>query len=175
VTLLDVATGSADIPLALSRLAERAGWDLRITATDIQPEILSAARAAERPGRIVVERADALALPYESGSFDIVTLAQALHHFEPDDARRALAEMGRVGRRQLIVSDLERSRMGFAGAWLFAHVATRNRMTRNDAPLSVRRAYTAAEARALARDSGWQDAGVRRVAPFRYVLTGRPA
>jgi hypothetical protein len=65
--------------------------------------------------------------------------------------------------------------MGFAGAWLFAHVATRNRMTRNDAPLSVRRAFTAAEARALARDSGWQDAGVRRVAPFRYVLTGRPA
>jgi hypothetical protein len=52
---------------------------------------------------------------------------------------------------------------------------TTNVMTRNDAPLSVRRAYTRHEALALAHAAGWHGARVRPVVPFRYLLSGRPA
>jgi SAM-dependent methyltransferase len=171
VTILDLATGSADIPLAIAELARREGWRVAVTATDVQPAVLAVARAAERPGLLRVEAADARDLPYADASFDVVTLSLALHHFEPDDAARVLREMRRVG-RQLIVNDLERSRPGLAAAWLFAHLLTRNRLTRHDAPLSVRRAYTPAEALALARAAGWNAARVRRAQPFRFVLTG---
>lgn len=174
VRILDVATGSADIPLAIADRAAREGWKVEIVATDIAPDVLAVARAAERPGTISIENADALALPYEDGAFDIVTLSLALHHFEPDDGLRVLEEMRRVGRRSLIVNDLERSRMGLAGAWLFSRALTRNGMTRHDAPLSVRRAYTPAEAAAIARAAGWRETNVRRVIPFRYVLAGTP-
>lgn len=174
VRVLDVATGSADIPLALAERAEHEGWRVEIVATDIAPEVLAVARGAERPGVITIEAADALALPYVDGAFDIVILSLALHHFEPDDGLRALEEMRRVGRTALIVNDLERSRPGLAGAWLFSRALTRNRMTRHDAPLSVRRSLTPAEAGALARAAGWQQVRVRRVVPFRYVLTGTP-
>ena len=78
-------------------------------------------------------------------------LSLALHHFGPDEAAQVLSEMRRVGRRLLVVNDLERSRAGYVGAWLVGHCLTRNRLTRHDAPLSVRRAYTRAEALALAR------------------------
>jgi len=174
VRILDVATGSADIPLAIAHQSERAGWPVELVATDIAPDVLAVARGAARPGRISVEAADALALPYADGAFDIVILSLALHHFEPDDGLRALQEMRRVGRHALIVNDFERSRSGLAGAWLFAHGLSRNRMTRHDAPLSVRRSYTLAEAHALARAAGWRESRVRRVLPFRYVLTGTP-
>jgi len=33
---------------------------------------------------------------------------------------------------------------------------TRNRLTRHDAPMSARRAYTKEEAAGLAREAGWQ-------------------
>jgi ubiquinone/menaquinone biosynthesis C-methylase UbiE len=174
VTLLDLATGSADIPLAIASMAERRGWNLHITATDSQAAVVESARSAERPGQIAVEQADARALPYADDSFDIVLLSLALHHFEPCDALTVLREMRRVGRRALLVNDLERSRMGLIGAWLFSHALTTNRMTRHDAPLSVRRAYTRPEAYELARRAGWQAATVRRALPFRLVLTGRP-
>jgi hypothetical protein len=75
----------------------------------------------------------------------------------------------------MIVNDLERSWAGYAGAWLFGHVLTANRMTRNDAPLSVRRAYTRSEALALAHAASWRAARTRYSLPHRYVLTGRPA
>ena len=50
---------------------------------------------------------------------------------------------------------LRRSLLGYLGAWLLVRVVTRNRLTRYDAPLSVHRAYTCAEALALAR-AAWR-------------------
>jgi 2-polyprenyl-3-methyl-5-hydroxy-6-metoxy-1,4-benzoquinol methylase len=175
LTILDIATGSADIPLAIDDLAARLGRSVRIVATDLQPEVLEVARAAVGTRSIAIEPADALALPYDDARFDVVTLSLALHHFETEEATQVLREMGRVGRRLLIVNDLERSWTGLAGAWLFSHLLTTNPMTRNDAPLSVRRAYTAPEALALAHAAGWRAARVRNSIPNRYVLTGRPA
>jgi hypothetical protein len=54
----------------------------------------------------------------------------------------------------VIVNDVARGRRFWAVAWLLAHVATRNRYTRHDAPLSVRRAWTQAEGRALLAVAG---------------------
>ncbi len=173
-TLLDIATGSADIPAAIVQHAERTGWDLRVVATDIQPDVLAVARAAELPDRLVVERADARNLPYPSDSFDIVTLSLALHHFQPNEALMVLSEMRRVGRRALVVNDLSRSQTGYVAAWLFANLATRNRLTRHDAPLSVLRAYTQREALSLAAVAGWRGMASTPVFPFRYMLVGRP-
>jgi SAM-dependent methyltransferase len=174
VAILDLATGSADIPIAIDDLARRRGWDARIVATDVQPEIVAAARERVGARPIDVQQVDARELPYPDGAFDVVLLSLALHHFAPDEALRVLREMRRAGRARLIVSDLERSRAGYAGAWLFGHLLTGNRMTRHDAPLSVQRAYTPEEALGLARAAGWRAPVVRRVVPFRYVLTDGP-
>ena len=46
----------------------------------------------------------------------------------------------------IVVNDLSRGRLSIWGAWTLAHVTTRNRFTRHDAPLSTRRAYTPVEA-----------------------------
>jgi hypothetical protein len=69
------------------------------------------------------------------------------------------------------VGDLVRSALAFAGTWLYANLTSRNRLTRHDAPLSVRRAYTPAEAVALARDAGWRAPRVRAEPFFRMTLT----
>ena len=41
----------------------------------------------------------------------------------------------------MIVNDLDRGWLWWAGAWLMSHLLTSNRYTRHDAALSVRRAY----------------------------------
>ena len=53
-----------------------------------------------------------------------------------------------------MVNDLERSRLGWIGAWLIGHLLTANRLTRHDAPLSVRRAYRAGEMTEMLRAAG---------------------
>jgi hypothetical protein len=53
-----------------------------------------------------------------------------------------------------VINDLSRGRLSTWGAWALAHMTTRNRLTRHDAPLSALRAYAPAEAVALMARAG---------------------
>lgn len=174
-SLIDVATGSGDLPLAIERWAFRRGHQPLIVANDLSEAVLvSAARQVGRGHRVALLRADGLRLPLRDASIDVVTCALALHHFAPAGAIELLRELGRVTRRALVLSDLERCWSGYIGARLLG-LLTRNRMTRHDAPVSVRRAYTAPELRTLARAAGLAGARVCRRFPARLVLTWRRA
>jgi ubiquinone/menaquinone biosynthesis C-methylase UbiE len=158
VTLLDVGTGGADIPLALIERARARGTQLRVVGIDPRPEVMAAAVRAN-PSLALVDDlelhvADGRALPFADRSFDVVHASLVLHHLDSPDALTILREMGRVARVGVVVNDLQRSRLGWIGAWLIGHLLTRNRLTRHDAPLSVRRAYRANEMTGMLRSAG---------------------
>ncbi|HKP93914.1 MAG TPA: bifunctional demethylmenaquinone methyltransferase/2-methoxy-6-polyprenyl-1,4-benzoquinol methylase UbiE [Chthoniobacterales bacterium] len=85
--VLDLATGSGDLALAIQRRCP-AG---KVVAADFSPEMLEIAR---RKGVANTVLADALQLPFESASFDCVTVAFGLRNMADWD--RALVEMARV-------------------------------------------------------------------------------
>jgi demethylmenaquinone methyltransferase/2-methoxy-6-polyprenyl-1,4-benzoquinol methylase len=85
--VLDLATGSGDLALALQRRLPQA----TIVAADFSSEMLEVAR---RKGVRETVLADALQLPFETGSFDCVTVAFGLRNMADWDA--ALGEMSRV-------------------------------------------------------------------------------
>jgi ubiquinone/menaquinone biosynthesis C-methylase UbiE len=174
-TLLDVASGSADIPLAIVRWVERAGYKARIVATDISPQIVAVAQeqAADVPS-VTVERQDALNLPYAPGSFDIALCTLAIHHFEPERAVELLAGMARVG-KHVLVFDVARARLAYIGSLLLTRLLPMDAMTRHDAPASVRRAYSARELRELGERADLQDLTVRLGIPWRLALSASGA
>jgi len=86
VKALDVATGGGHV----ARRLKEAGCEAVVTV-DPAPGM--------RPD--VVARAEHL--PFEDGSFDVVVSRIAPHHFE--DIRVAVAEMGRVSNRLLVIED----------------------------------------------------------------------
>ena len=166
-TVLDVGCGAGDLALAIVRA--RAG--VRVTCLDVSEQMLDVARrtAAGHPA-IDFVRADGGSLPFGDGAFDAVTCTLALHHFEPAAAGVLLRELRRVASRGPVVCDLRRSAVAFVATWLWSRTS-HNRLTRHDAPLSVRRAYTPREALMLARDGGWRAPAVRREPFFRMTLT----
>jgi flavin-dependent dehydrogenase/SAM-dependent methyltransferase len=171
--ILDVATGAADIPLAVARWARERGTAVEIVATDNHPPRWNwRAQAVRGEPSIRVETADALRLPYADGSFDVALCSTALHHFDDDeDAVRVLRELDRVSRIGFVVNDLARSRTALLGARLLAITVWRTPpVTRHDGPLSVRRALTAPEMRRLAERAGLADGTVRGHFPFRLAL-----
>jgi ubiquinone/menaquinone biosynthesis C-methylase UbiE len=143
--------------------AARAGRELHVTAIDERSEVIEAARIA-RPGietiaglELVV--GDGRSIPYPDGAFDIAHTSLVVHHLDPADAVALLREMARVSRRGVVVNDLVRGRLYLAGAWLLSHLVSGNRLSRNDAPLSVRRAYSRSELRALIDEAGLRIVG----------------
>lgn len=178
ISLLDVGAGGADIPVRLVALWGRRERRLEVVAVDERRAIVDAAHrlipALERRGvRMMV--GDGRALPFEDHAFDVAHCSLVLHHLDPRGAVAMLREMRRVASLGVIVNDVARTRAGYAGAWLLTRTLLRNRYTRHDAPLSVRRAYTLKEARAILAVAGLRPVTEFR-APFgvRWAIVARP-
>ena len=183
LSLVDVGTGGADIPAALLERARRQGRALTITALDSRAEIVAAAlrvnpELADTRG-LILETGDGRRLDFPDRSFDLAHCSLVLHHLEPEAAVELLREMGRVARVGVVINDLDRTRLDLAGALLLAKLATRNRYTRHDGPLSVRRAYRVPEVANLLRSAGLRPVRIFR-GPFRHryaiaAVVGKPA
>lgn len=179
LAVLDVGTGGADIPVALLADARRRGRRMRFVAIDSRPEIIAAAAAA-RPGidhcrGLLLDVGDGRSLPYPDDAFDVVHSSLLIHHLDPGAAVAMLAEMGRVGRLGVVVNDVARGRLAWLGATAIATLLCGNRYTRHDAPLSVRRAYTAAEVGAMLAEAGLRPiAQIGGIAGHRFAIAAVP-
>ena len=95
-TVLDVATGTAGVAIALA-----AASDARITGVDISDAMLERGRervrASDLSDRIELESARAEALPFPSESFDAVSFTYLLRYVA--DPAATLGELARVIRR----------------------------------------------------------------------------
>jgi SAM-dependent methyltransferase len=172
VRVLDVATGSGDVPRKLIARATRAGIALDVSGCDLSPTAI--AEAAREPSDVRFFTHDALRERLPRG-FDVVTCSLFLHHLSEDDAIALLANVEGAAERMILVNDLWRSRFNYCAVWLACHLLTRSRVVRFDGPVSVRSAFTPNEALALADRAGLSGAKVRAAFPCRFLLSWRRA
>ena len=173
-TVLDVATGSGDIPVTLGRWARREGLPARWMGVDASAHALARAqsRAAREGVPLEVHQADATQrLPVRA---DVVISSLFLHHLSHADAVAALGAMAAAAQSALVVSDLRRSAPGLALAWTASRVLSRSPVVHFDAVVSVRGAFTERELADLAQSAGLRGATVRRAWPQRMLLHWRP-
>jgi ubiquinone/menaquinone biosynthesis C-methylase UbiE len=140
LSLLEVAAGAGDVPLAASAHMRNSGIRLQVTLLDRAHSHL---KNGSGNGSSSVA-GDALALPFANGSFDLVSSCLFAHHLEPRELVQFVNEALRVGRTAVIINDLVRDPIHLA--LVYASLALyRSRFNRHDAPASVRRAYTVKE------------------------------
>jgi ubiquinone/menaquinone biosynthesis C-methylase UbiE len=171
IQMIDLGTGSADVPLAVVRWGRRRGFDVRVTGVDLHATTCRAAREVTRDEpRVDIVRADALNLPFDAGSFDYALSGMFLHHLSDQDGVRVLVAMDRVARRGIVAADLLRNRRAYAWICLFTLFA--NPMVRHDARVSVAQAYSEAEVRGLLERSGLRYLRYFRHFGHRFALAG---
>lgn len=171
LSILDAATGSADQPIAVIRMARRLGKPVSITALDINEKMLKYSReAGARFPELDFVQGDALSLPFADASFDVVINSLSLHHFSEENAVTMLKGFSRVAKRGVIINDLHRSRVAWAAIYLLTRLMTQNRLTRYDAPVSVMNAFLPSEMRSLAERAGWEQFEIHRHFPYRLAL-----
>ena len=150
--LLDLATGSGDQAVSITRMFRRLGRHVIITAVDNNDTVLAYARRhAAGFNEIRFEHEDIRTLPYPDRSFDIVLCSLAIHHFSWTSAVRLLQEMDRLSRIGFILNDFSRSTLALAGAWLYTRTTTTNIMTRTDAIASILAAFSIEELARMAK------------------------
>jgi 2-polyprenyl-3-methyl-5-hydroxy-6-metoxy-1,4-benzoquinol methylase len=169
-SLLDVGTGLADIPARARLAAARRGITLRTLGVDEAETLASLARGLLDASVC----ADARRLPFADASVDLVICSQVLHHFEDAEISIVLAELSRVARRYVIVSDIRRSWLAAAGFWLVTWPFGFHPVSRHDGVTSVLRGFTPSELARHVRAATGRDAVVHRRLGFRVTATWSP-
>jgi SAM-dependent methyltransferase len=174
MSILDVGTGSADIPAAILAWAQRRNVAAKIIG--MEAESITARIAAKRAQQLAdmkIIQGDAGAAPFLPRSFDFVVASQLLHHFAEAKIIALLKQWAELARRAIVISDLVRHPVAYHGIRLLTKLATRNLMTLTDAPLSVRRAFAFGEWRELLRQANIGPVEMIAVFPFRMAAVVR--
>ncbi len=168
--VLDVATGSGDLPLAMAHRARGLGLDIRWSVCDVSAHALDVARGrAEQAGfAFAAHRLDATV--DELPATDVSICSLFVHHLDPPQVVGLLRGMQRASSIALGVNDLDRSRLGYALAWLTGRMLSRSPVVHHDAPLSVQGAFRLDEIAALAMSAGLDGASLDHAWPARWRL-----
>jgi ubiquinone/menaquinone biosynthesis C-methylase UbiE len=157
LSLLEIGAGQGAVPLAAQKSLAGREISLDVTLLDRAP--------THMPHNGVPSiAADAMHLPFGDNAFDVVSCSLFAHHFDPEPLQRMLEEALRVSRRAVLINDLIRSRLHLLLVYLGLPLF-RSRITRHDAPASVRAAYTLKEMKSLV-----SSAPARRVEVGGYFL-----
>jgi ubiquinone/menaquinone biosynthesis C-methylase UbiE len=159
-SVLDIGAGSCELVESLSANCFRIGLDFKI-------DHLVYLREGSPVHRVV---GDALHLPFREGAVDAVTSNHFFHHFSAEENESILAEALRVARKGVAMNDTRRHYVPLAFTLLLAKLHLVGRITRNDAPASVRQGYTLGEARAIAERVPAPRRAVVRKFPYRFGI-----
>jgi SAM-dependent methyltransferase len=160
LSLLEVASGLGELPKIAAQ---------KLSSEDITVDVTLLDRASTHlPAGHRAVAADALAMPFPDGAFDLVSCNLFAHHLEPDQLILFVREALRVGRSAVLINDLVRHPMHVALVYA-GFPLMRSRISRFDGVASVRRAYIPEEIqRTLA--SGFSPASTPRIEVFRAPL-----
>jgi ubiquinone/menaquinone biosynthesis C-methylase UbiE len=139
LSLLEIASGGGQVPREARNQLKRAGVQVEVTLLD-----RASSHLKTRGNEVRAVAGDARALPFADASFDLVSCCLFAHHLTSEELLVFVNEGLRVCRIAVLINDLIRHPLHlglvYAGLPLY-----RGRLTRYDAPASVRAAYTPQE------------------------------
>ncbi|MFK8112333.1 MAG: methyltransferase domain-containing protein [Rubripirellula sp.] len=170
--VIDVASGSGDVPISWVQKAKRDGFQIELTmidfsqtAIDEQQRLLGEASLTARSLRM-----DCLQSPLPTG-FDVATCSLFMHHLDDHQAFRLLQSMQASTQHAMLICDLERSRFNLELVRFASRLLSRSHVVHNDALLSVRAAYKRDEFKRLAEQALARPVRVTGSFPSRFLAT----
>jgi len=170
-SILDIATGSADIPIEIALWARKMKLEVSILAIDKNPNIVKIAQEStvDYP-EIRVEVHDFFQFPYDDNSFDYCLSSLFLHHLKPVDAIPFLKRMYGLCRQAVFVNDLIRGWIPFYSYKALASLFRLHPMTRHDGAISVLRAFRVPELERMIK-LAFSSYEIKKYFPYRFGLT----
>jgi 2-polyprenyl-3-methyl-5-hydroxy-6-metoxy-1,4-benzoquinol methylase len=168
--ILDVATGSGDIPRLIVDHARRQNVSVQIDVIDQQESTIKIARGLSAAYPEIDFSCANLFEWNPPEAYDMVFCSLTLHHFSNDDAVRVLQKCRELSRARVLVADLRRARWLSCAIYLVTATIYRDEMTKTDARLSAARAFSFVEMRELAEGAGWRNFGHQKFAVGRQAI-----
>jgi len=171
-SLLDVGAGSGELLRVTAKWADEQQKAFKLFGLELNRRSAEAIKEESTAFKsIFALQGDALRLPFANRTFDYAICSLFTHHFKDDQVVAILKELARVVRRRFFVIDLHRHPVAYYFYTTIANLFSHNRLIKEDGALSIRRSFKPHELFELAQRAELDGIEVRRVFPYRLVLT----
>ncbi len=170
VRIVDIASGSADIPIAILQKANAAGIRIEFVACDVSAVALEQARLAASRAGVPLETRCLDILHDPIPPCDIVTCSLFAHHLTEEQIRVLVGRIMAADPGLVLINDLRRCVWGGFLAAVIPRLITRSKVVHHDAVLSARAAFTPGELGIIVESAGMVRASIHRRFPARMLL-----
>jgi Methyltransferase domain len=151
--ILDIGSGSCDIPLAVIRWARMYGTPLHFTCLEMAGHAIDIARCQlVRAGNPPVKLLQEDAFTHQPAEpYDCAVASMCFHHFSNAQILTLLQRLRGFVRNSMLINDLRRSQLASLAARILLVATAAPAGVRHDALLSIRRGFKIDELRTLLR------------------------
>jgi 2-polyprenyl-3-methyl-5-hydroxy-6-metoxy-1,4-benzoquinol methylase len=170
-SVADLGCGGGDGLRVMSRWAKRQGLPLHFTGIDANPFIIEYAKnkSVVYPD-IAYRQMDIFSEDFLFEQYDIINCSLFCHHFDEKELTDLLMRMRALARIGIIINDLHRHWFAYHSIKLITQIFSHSRLIKNDAPLSVKRAFKKKELQELLENAGIRNYTIKWMWAFRWQV-----
>lgn len=171
ITICDVGCGGGDMLREIAKWAEKQRLAMVLTGVDANAFMLHyAAPKCRQFPNIQFQQADIFSPEFQQQKFDILTCSLFCHHFSDERLIRLLTQLFNQARVAVIINDLERHQLAYYSIKMLTQLFSKSYLVKNDAPLSVLRAFRKKELEAILHEAGITFYKLKWLWAFRWQL-----
>jgi len=171
VKIVDVGCGSGDILRLIRKFCNKNNYQAALTGIDANPNITAYARAHTKPSEeIAFLSLDIFSEAFQRMKFDILTATLFFHHFTDNQLVDFFQKMKNQLSIGLVINDIHRHWFAYHSIKWLTGLFSKSYMVRNDAPVSVMRAFKKKELMSILERAGIKNYTIRWMWAFRWQV-----
>jgi 2-polyprenyl-3-methyl-5-hydroxy-6-metoxy-1,4-benzoquinol methylase len=153
--ILDIGCGGGDMLILMAEWARKNDIEMRFTGIDANSHIVDyAIQNTRNYSEIDYLCCDVLSEQYSQLKCDIVTATLFTHHFNDQQLIELFTSIRKQARLGMVINDIHRHWFAYHSIKYLTRLFSRSEMVRNDAAVSVRRAFSKNELSHVLYESG---------------------
>ena len=172
--IADMGCGGGDMLKKIAKWANGQGISVKLTGIDANPAIIEYAKEnTNEYDNIEYVVVNVFEAPFQKDHFDIIISTLFLHHFNDEDSSKLILQWMQAATLGIVINDIHRHPFAYHSIKLLTRFLSKSYMVRNDAPVSVLRAFKRSDLIGILQTSGFHDFSLNWKWAFRWRLVIR--
>lgn len=171
--IADLGCGGGDMVKRIYKWGKKRRFEISVSGIDANPNVVEfASRHVSLPG-VNFEVLNIFDPEFRRRKYDVVTGTLFYHHFTHEELVSFFSHLKDQVRIGFIINDIHRHPFALHSIRILTRLFSKSSMVKNDAPLSVRRAFKRSELVSILQAAGIQDYSIRWKWAFRWEVVIR--
>ncbi len=171
ITISDLGCGGGDMLMVMADWAKKKGINAQFIGIDANDFMIDfgTKRTANYPNISYLHQ-DIYSEQFKEKSFDIVTMTLFCHHFSDESLVTLLQQLKKQTRIGIVINDIHRHWFAYHSIAWITKLFLKSYLVKNDAKLSVWRAFVREDLEKIIRKSGFTNYSIRWKWAFRWEV-----